>query len=63
MRLRIVIIVVVLVAWEALAVFGLLYRDVVPSLVAIGRALYLTLVDSSFTFISTRRSTRSASPW
>jgi ABC-type nitrate/sulfonate/bicarbonate transport system permease component len=50
MRLRIVIIVVVLVAWEALAVSGLLYRDVVPSLVAIGRALYVTLADSSFYF-------------
>ena len=32
--LRIVIIVTVLAAWEALAASGLLYRDVVPSLAA-----------------------------
>ena len=38
--LRIAIIVTVLVAWEALAASGLLYRDVVPSLVAIGKALF-----------------------
>jgi len=38
--LRIAIIVVTLVAWEALARSGPLYRDVVPSLVAIGKALY-----------------------
>ena len=37
--LRIAIIVTVLASWEALAVSGLLYRDVVPSLVAIGTAL------------------------
>src|SRR5262245_7936664 len=37
--LRIVIIVTVLVLWEALARSGLLYRDVVPSLTAIGQAL------------------------
>lgn len=37
--LRIAIIAVVLAAWEALSRSGLLYRDVVPSLVAIGRAL------------------------
>jgi NitT/TauT family transport system permease protein len=37
--LRVAIIVVVLAAWEALSRSGLLYRDVVPSLVAIGRAL------------------------
>jgi NitT/TauT family transport system permease protein len=46
--LRIVIIVTVLGAWEALAASGLLYRDVVPSLVAIGRALYVTLADKNF---------------
>ena len=49
-RLRIVIIVAVLVVWEALAASGLLYRDVVPSLVAIGKALYVTLADATFYF-------------
>lgn len=38
--LRIAIIVVTLACWEALAASGLLYRDVVPSLLAIGRALF-----------------------
>jgi NitT/TauT family transport system permease protein len=46
--LRIAIVVVVLGAWEALAASGLLYRDVVPSLVAIGNALYHTLIDPTF---------------
>jgi NitT/TauT family transport system permease protein len=41
--LRIAIIVTVLVAWEALAASGLLYRDVVPSLAAIGKALWSLL--------------------
>src|SRR5207253_9238991 len=36
--LRIAIIVAVLATWEAVAASGLLYRDVVPSLVAISRA-------------------------
>jgi ABC-type nitrate/sulfonate/bicarbonate transport system permease component len=49
-RLRIVIIVAVLVFWEALAASGLLYRDVVPSLVAIGKGLYVTLADHTFYF-------------
>src|SRR5262249_58879288 len=48
--LRIVIIVAVLAAWEALAASGLLYRDVVPSLGAIGKALYATLSDPAFYF-------------
>jgi ABC-type nitrate/sulfonate/bicarbonate transport system permease component len=43
--LRIAIIVAVLAAWEALAASGLLYRDVVPSLFAIGKALFTLLVD------------------
>jgi len=47
---RTVIVVTVLVAWEALAASGLLYRDVVPSLIAIGRALYVTLSDHNFYF-------------
>ena len=37
--LRTVIVVVVLLSWEALAQSGLLYRDVVPSLTAIWAAL------------------------
>src|SRR6202047_5263683 len=48
--LRIMIIVAVLVGWEALAASGLLYRDVVPSLLAIGKALYATLREPSFYF-------------
>jgi NitT/TauT family transport system permease protein len=46
--LRIAIIVTVLAAWEGLAASGWLYRDVVPSLVAIGGALYHTLADATF---------------
>jgi NitT/TauT family transport system permease protein len=45
---RIVIIVTVLVGWEALAQSGLLYRDVVPSLFAIGRAIVGLLVDPEY---------------
>src|SRR5215470_1818562 len=46
-RLRIAIIVLALAAWEALAASGLLYQDVVPSFVAIGKALFelLTVAD------------------
>jgi NitT/TauT family transport system permease protein len=45
--LRIAIIVVALASWEALSASGLLYRDVVPSLLAIGKALFnlLTVPD------------------
>jgi len=45
--LRIAIIVVTLASWEALSASGLLYRDVVPSLLAIARALFdlLTVPD------------------
>ena len=46
--LRLVIILAVLAAWEALAASGLLYRDVVPSLGAIAAALYRTLSDTAF---------------
>jgi len=38
--LRIAIVLTVLVIWEAMSRSGLLYRDVVPSLIAIGRALF-----------------------
>src|SRR3954452_12896537 len=48
--LRIIIVVTVLVTWEAVAASGLLYRDVVPSLTAIAVALYKTLADPSFYF-------------
>jgi ABC-type nitrate/sulfonate/bicarbonate transport system permease component len=46
--LRITIIVSVLVGWEALAASGLLYRDVVPSLLAIAKALFQMLRDPAF---------------
>ena len=39
---RIAIIVTILVTWEAVAASGLLFRDVVPSLIVIGRALIET---------------------
>src|SRR4029453_12641825 len=48
--LRVAIIVAVVGIWEAISALGWLYRDVVPSLVAIGRALYATLSDPSFYF-------------
>ena len=48
--LRIAIVAALLVGWEALAVSGLLYRDVVPSLPAIGKALATTLRDPMFYF-------------
>jgi NitT/TauT family transport system permease protein len=40
---RIAIIVAILLLWEAIARSGLLYRDVVPSLVAIGEAMWRLL--------------------
>jgi len=46
--LRAAIIATVLVAWEALAASGLLYRDVVPSLAAIGRAVGRVLANPDF---------------
>jgi NitT/TauT family transport system permease protein len=48
--LRVAIIVAVLASWELVAASGLLYRDVVPSLVAIAGALYKTLSDPTFYF-------------
>src|ERR1700694_4259909 len=48
--LRIIIIVSVVVIWEIVSASGWLYRDVVPSLVAIGKALYATLSDPTFYF-------------
>jgi NitT/TauT family transport system permease protein len=48
MQLRIAIIAAILVAWEALAQSGLLYRDVVPSLLAIARALVTLLTNPEY---------------
>ena len=46
--LRIVIVIVVLAIWEAVAASGLLYRDVVPSLFAIGGALVKLLTNPEY---------------
>jgi len=46
--LRIAIIVAVLVVWEAVAASGLLFRDVVPSLGVIARAVGSLLLESDF---------------
>ncbi len=48
--LRIALIVGVLAIWQAVAASGLLYRDVVPSLIAIGRAMIETLGNATFYF-------------
>jgi ABC-type nitrate/sulfonate/bicarbonate transport system permease component len=45
---RIAIVVTVLVLWEATAMSGLLFRDVVPSLLVIGRALLELLGDPTY---------------
>jgi NitT/TauT family transport system permease protein len=45
---RVAIIAAVLVVWEAVAASGLLFRDVVPSLMVIGRALVELLGDKSY---------------
>ncbi len=45
---RVAIIAAVLVMWEALAASGLLFRDVVPSLMVIGRALIELLMDKTY---------------
>jgi ABC-type nitrate/sulfonate/bicarbonate transport system permease component len=52
--LRIAIIAAILVMWEATAASGLLFRDVVPSLLVIGRALVRTLThpDMEFTALA-----------
>jgi len=46
--LRIAIIVAILTIWEATAASGLLFRDVVPSLLVIGRAVASLLVENDF---------------
>lgn len=48
--LRIALIVGLLAIWQAVSVSGLLYRDVVPSLPAIGYAIYDTLGKPEFYF-------------
>jgi NitT/TauT family transport system permease protein len=48
--LRIALIIGVLTVWEAIAASGILYRDVVPSLLAIGQAMYETLATATFYF-------------
>jgi ABC-type nitrate/sulfonate/bicarbonate transport system permease component len=45
---RVAIIAGVLLAWEAIAASGLLFRDVVPSLLVIGRALIELLADPTY---------------
>jgi len=45
---RIAIVATVLIAWEALSMSGLLFRDVVPSLQAIGKALATLLAHPDF---------------
>jgi ABC-type nitrate/sulfonate/bicarbonate transport system permease component len=45
---RVAIITVILVGWEALAASGLLFRDVVPSLTAIGAAVARLLANPDF---------------
>jgi ABC-type nitrate/sulfonate/bicarbonate transport system permease component len=49
-QLRIAIVVAVVAVWEVVSASGWLYRDVVPSWVAIGKALYVTLADPTFYF-------------
>jgi ABC-type nitrate/sulfonate/bicarbonate transport system permease component len=46
--LRIALVAGALVLWEAVAASGLLFQDVVPSLLAIGRALVETITDNTF---------------
>jgi ABC-type nitrate/sulfonate/bicarbonate transport system permease component len=46
--LRVGIVVAVLALWQAVALSGLLFRDVVPSLVAIGRAVVTLLGSADF---------------
>src|SRR5215471_5156366 len=48
--LRIAIILAVLAAWEFLAHSGWLYRDVVPSLLSIGRAMSALITDRNYYF-------------
>jgi ABC-type nitrate/sulfonate/bicarbonate transport system permease component len=49
-QLRIALIGGILAAWQAISASGLLYRDVVPSLTAIARAMVETLSNAGFYF-------------
>src|SRR5207253_2064657 len=51
MWLRLILIVVIVAIWEAVAASGLLFRDVVPSLVTIGRSLLRILFYPDFTLM------------
>ena len=46
--LRIVIVAIVLATWEAVSASGLLFRDVIPSLVAIGKSMIALLTGAEF---------------
>ena len=48
LQVRLLTIVAMLVAWEALARSGLFYRDVIPSIVAVADALVGELIDPKF---------------
>ena len=48
MLVRVAIVVALLAAWEALALSGILFRDVVPSLQAIGKAVFRLLAGPEF---------------
>jgi NitT/TauT family transport system permease protein len=48
LALRVALVLAVLVIWEAVAASGLLFRDVVPSLVTIGRAVAKLLADPNY---------------
>ena len=47
-QVRMAIILTILIAWEVVAASGWLYRDVVPSLLAIGAAIYKELANPEF---------------
>jgi ABC-type nitrate/sulfonate/bicarbonate transport system permease component len=49
-QLRALLVIAILAGWEALARSGLLFRDVVPSLVDIGHALISLLADPAYYF-------------
>ncbi len=48
LAVRVAIVLAVLTAWELVAASGLLFRDVVPSLVTIGRAVGTLLADPTY---------------
>jgi ABC-type nitrate/sulfonate/bicarbonate transport system permease component len=48
LALRVALVLALLLVWEAVAASGLLFRDVVPSLVTIGRAVAKLLADPNY---------------